>query len=836
MIHPKPSFRLTTLAMAAALCLGTSGAGFAQTAQPAQLPPVMVSGQTASTDRALRDQAAADNVISVVRADGIGRLPDRNVAEALQRLTGVSVERDQGEGRYVRIRGLGPDLNAVTINGSLVPAADAGRRAVALDVLPSSLIRSLVVTKTLLPEMDANSLGGSIDVQTVSAFDHKGRFVSVDLGAGHASIVGRNSPSGSVVWSDLFAGGTLGIAAGLSVDERRFGSDNTETGGAWDGEALEEFERRDYSITRRRSGLALNVEWKPAEGRLVYARALASRFSDSEQRLAHLIAFDEAQAEGARGDAESVRELKDRKEAQSIRSLVLGTDQRIGDWRVQAALGVSEAREETPRHLGNAVFEAEDLFGNLGFANTRQPRLLAPAAVDNAGAYALSEVELESSLHRDRERNLRLDLSRTLRLGGVDTDLKFGAKASRRTKTNSVTIWKFEDLGDPPLSLSDAQRSLAAFADRAPAYAFGSFGPGIRSAPILGLLTGADLAAARDDEESTLGSLQVDEHIDAAYLQGSFQIGASTLIAGLRHEATRLRSVGSGLNEGEFESIEVRQRYRHWLPGLHLRHDLDQRTALRAAWSNAVVRPTLEQLSPSFVFDGSEASFGNPDLKPLRAANLDLGVERQLGYAGAISAYLFHKRIRNFVYATDLAGSGDWADFDEALTWANGDKARVQGLELSWQRAWRDLPGAWSGLFTGVNATFTRSKARIGRVDNGVFQTREVALPSQSDRAINLVLGYETPRIGVRLAANHKSAYLLEVGDALDPARDLTVDAQTHLDLSLRYSVNRQLSVVFEALNLGNEPYYVHASRRSQNAQFETYGRSYRINLKWALH
>lgn len=836
MIRPHPALRPSALACAAVLALVAPGTLQAQSAAPLPVPVVVITGQAASTDRALRDQAAADNVTSVVRADGIGRLPDRNAAEALQRLTGVSVERDQGEGRYVRIRGLGPDLNAVTINGSLVPAADADRRAVALDVLPSSLIRSLVISKTLLPEMDANSLGGTIDVQTISAFDHRGRFLSLDLGAGRTVLDGRTSPGGALVWSDLFAGGTLGIAAGVSLDERRFGSDNTETGGAWDGDALEEFERRDYTITRRRSGLALNVEWKPAEGRRVHARALASRFSDNEQRLAHIVAFDEPQREGARGDAESVRELKDRQEAQSIRSLVLGTEQRLGDWRLQAALGSSEAKEVTPRHLANAVFEADDLFSGVGFTHTQQPRLLAPAAIDSASAYALSEIELESSLHKDREHNLRLDLSRTLRLGTVETELKFGAKASRRHKTNRTTVWKFEDLGDAPLSLSDAQRSLSAIAGAAPAYTLGSFGPGLRSAPILALLAGADLDAARDEEESTLGTLQVDEDIDAAYLQGTFQFGASTVIAGLRHEATRLRAVGSGLREGSFEPVEVRQRHRHWLPGLHLRHDLDPNTALRAAWSNAVVRPTLEQLSPSFVFDGSEASFGNPGLKPLRAANLDLGIERQLGYAGAVSAYVFHKRIRDFVYATDLAGSGDWAAFDEARTWTNGDKARVHGLELSWQRAWRDLPGAWSGLITGVNATFTRSKATIGRMDDGTLKTREIALPSQSDRALNLMLGYETPTLGLRLAANHKSAYLLEVGDALDPARDLTVDAQTHVDLSLRWSFSRQLSVVFEALNLGNEPYYVHASRRAQNAQFETYGRSYRINLKWALN
>lgn len=271
----RPAPRLTALAAALSAVLPLH----AQTPPAAPEPQrVEVTGQAASSDRALRDQQAADNVVSVVRADGIGRLPDKNAAEALQRLPGVSVERDQGEGRYVRIRGLGPDLNAVTLNGSLVPSAEADRRAVALDVLPSALIRSLVVTKTLTPDMDANSLGGTVDVQTVSAFDHKGRFFSADLGVGHESNTGRTSPSAAIVWSDLFADGRLGVAAGFSVDQRRFGSDNVETGGAWDGDALEEFERRDYRITRARAGLC-------AERRVEAGRRLADLRAPGGQPL-----------------------------------------------------------------------------------------------------------------------------------------------------------------------------------------------------------------------------------------------------------------------------------------------------------------------------------------------------------------------------------------------------------------------------------------------------------------------------------------------------------------------------------------------------------------------
>ena len=113
----------------------------------------------------------------MVHADGIGQLPDDNAAEALQRIPGVSTERDQGEGRFVSVRGLGADLNAVTINGTLVPAPESDRRGVALDVLPSELVQSLAVVKTLTPDMDANSLGGTVQVESLSAFDHDGLFL-----------------------------------------------------------------------------------------------------------------------------------------------------------------------------------------------------------------------------------------------------------------------------------------------------------------------------------------------------------------------------------------------------------------------------------------------------------------------------------------------------------------------------------------------------------------------------------------------------------------------------------------------------------------------------------
>lgn len=813
------------VAWAATLSLGLPA--WAQSTAP---QAVIVTGQAVSTDRALRDQAAADTITSVVRADGIGQLPDKNTAEALQRLPGVSVERDQGEGRYVRIRGLGPDLNTVTLNGSLVPAPERDRRAVMLDVLPSSLVRSLVVSKTLTPDQDANSLGGTVDVRSFSAFDQPGRFLALDAGLGHETNTGRRSPNGALAWSDRMLGGTLGVAIGLSYEQRKFGSDNVETGGAWDGDALEEFERRDYRITRERQGLALNLEYRPREGTQAWLRLVHARFSDDEQRQKHAIEFDEPQAEGERGEAESVRELKARKEVQTIDTLVLGGVHRFGPWRLEAALGSSRAVERTPQHIATAAFEAEDSFENAGYSDRSRPQLAAPASMLDAAPYALKEIELEQTRVADREHNLRLDLGRSLAWGTGAVDLKFGAKASRRSKTSEQTTWVLEDFDGPS--------ALAGYSTGAVDYAWGRFGPAISSAALRPLVDAADLDDALDDEESTVNDFRIDERIDAAYVQAGFDLSGTRMLVGVRRESTRLDAAGTGLDDDGFRSVRVQRRHSQWLPGVHLRHDLDARTAVRAAWTNSVVRPTFGQLAPGFVIDGDEASFGNPDLKPLRSSNLDLGIERGLGYAGVVSGYVFHKRIRDFIYQTDLAGTGAWTDFDEAVTFVNGGRASVSGIELAYSRSLRELPAPWNALVVGANATFSRSSATIGRLDpdSGTTATRRIALPSQSRRVVNAMIGWETPAWSVRLAANHKSDYLLEVTDVLDASRDLTVRAQTQVDLSARYSIDRRVAVVFEALNLTDQAYDVRTGRGSvRNAQYETYGRTYRLNLKLTL-
>ncbi|WP_454845687.1 TonB-dependent receptor [Pseudomonas farris] len=825
-------FTLTALAMA----IASERLSAAETV--ANTEHVEVVGQAASIDQALKEQRSSDSIKSVVHADGVAQLPDENVAEAVQRLPGVSVERDQGEGRFVSVRGLGPDLNSVTINGTLVPSPESERRAVALDVLPSELVQSLSVIKTLTPDMDANSLGGTVDVKSLSAFDHKGLFYTGSSEASYDKNTHQSSPKFSGAISDRFSLGdgidNFGVAAALSWQKRDFGSDNVETGGAWDfeqGAKLQEFEQRDYDISRERSGGGLNFDYKPDDLSSYYLRTLYSRYKDSETRNSTSLEFADPLAAGELGDAEGSRKLKQREETQEIQSYVLGGERMFGLWTLSGQAGYSRSSEDSPGHIANAAFNGTDDFADSGFYDTEKPRPIIGQGFYNPDNFSLDKVDWEKQKTTDTEKNLRLDLARDYDFSGYASQVKFGGKVSRRNKDNNLDAWVYEDFDD--LGFSDEQLNLSRFQKGTVDYRLGQFGPGISGSAIKQLIGGLNQADFYDETESRVNDFKISEDINAGYLMNTLDIDDWRFIAGMRYEGTEFEAKGTGATDGEFQSTETKRRYHHWLPGLHARYQLDKNTQVRAAWTKSVVRPTFGQLAPGFVIDDDEATFGNPDLKPLESSNLDLGIEHYMGHAGTVSAFVFYKDIKNFVYNTDLAGTGAWADFSEAHTFANGDSAKLYGLELAYSQKFDWLPAPWNGLLLGANTTFSRSDAEIEGFDaaSGINRKRSIDLPNQSDTVGNLMLGWEDDTLSLRLSANYKSDYLFELASINDKAHDLHVDAQTFVDFSARYSLTKNLQVSFEAQNLTDEPYFVYTGNRSYNGQYEEYGPTYKLGL-----
>lgn len=186
-----------------------------------------VKGQREAQNKALNLYRASDAVASFIAADDIGQFVDQNVAESLQRLPGLAIARDQGEGRFVSVRGISAGLSNVTINGMRIGTPEDGSRAVPLDVIPTGSVEGISVVKAPTPDMPGDAIGGSVDVQSASPFDRDGRNIRYRAEASYNELSGETSPKVQFNFSDTFDD-KFGVSFGINFLDRKLESDNIE--------------------------------------------------------------------------------------------------------------------------------------------------------------------------------------------------------------------------------------------------------------------------------------------------------------------------------------------------------------------------------------------------------------------------------------------------------------------------------------------------------------------------------------------------------------------------------------------------------------------------------
>ncbi|MCL1089396.1 TonB-dependent receptor [Shewanella profunda] len=806
------------------------------------LEHIKVVGQQGALSKSMNRQRGADNVLSVVSADVLGNFPDSNISESLQRVPGLSIERDQGEGRFVRVRGMAPDYNSVSMNGARLPSPESDRRAVALDVVPSDLLQSVEVSKTLTPDMDADALGGAIEVKSLSAFDRDDTYLNLSAEASQDSLTDNTNPKLAASYSDIF-GDNFGVAIGTSWYNRDFGSDNVETGGDWDfaddsgfdNAGLNSVDQRDYEINRERLGIGVNFDYRPTDDTDLYLRTLYSEFDDTETRNSAKTKWGSAQQEGELSQGKTTRSLKSRTENQNITSFVLGGETRFERWTLDYQASHSTASAEKPQDIAGAKFVAK--INDTGFTDSKTPQLIAPESYYQAENFELDEIEIADSKAKDTLNSAQLDFTRQLSLGDYPAQVKTGVKISRRDKTNREDIWIYSDFSDQ--GVSDDALILSQYTGNEVDYSLGSFGPGINAASIWQLLNGLDADSNRDEIESTINDFDITEDVNAGYLMGHVDIDKLRILTGLRFEQNKWDSKGYGYDgvNDEFINIENDRDEDHWLPALHLTYRYTDNTVLRGAWTNTLVRPTFGQLAPGYLREEDDGdidlTFGNPDLKSLESMNFDLSLEHYFGNIGLVSAGLFYKDIDNFIYKADLAGRGDYIDAHSAVTFVNGNSAHIFGIELSYVQEFSFLPEPFNGLVLNSNLTYTDSEANISWIDEGSELSRDIPMPSQSDITANLSLGYENSYASVWLSAAYKSEYLQEVTELDDARYDLYEDSHLQWDFVAKAHLTTQLTLYFKGVNLTDEPYYSYAGNSDYNAQYEAYGRTFQLGVQY---
>ncbi|WP_257325395.1 TonB-dependent receptor [Pseudoalteromonas rhizosphaerae] len=806
---------------------------------------IIVYGQSAGQAGAINRQKNATNLKSVVSADSIGQFPDQNAAEALQRLPGIFIARDQGEGRFVGIRGIDPNLNNVTVNGLNVPSPEAGVRSVAMDVLPSELIQSLEVSKTVTPDMDASAIGGSIEVKSLSAFDKAGESYSFTAQGSYNELESKTSPKLSGSYTNVYeldGGLDLGVATAISWFKRDFGSRNMETDGGWSefdvedaatGDKVslfgaEEIEQRQYQITRERLGAALNLDLHSGATDKYYLRTLYSDFSDDEYRQRNEYKFSDGKLldsneSGANfSGAEMDRDTKDRYEEQSILSLVLGGENQLDNWFVEYNVGYSKSEEKEPNRL-DVTFAGKDI--DMGYiARVDTPLLSQSTNAHDLSLFEMDKIEAANNLSEDEELSFKLDFSRDFVWQNNNGEFKFGFKHQNREKRNDVKVAIYD--GD----FLDALGSD--FAAPAPDFDLGSFGPGLDRGAIQAFVRKNKEAFAFNSNESQVESdgqsYVSNEDITAAYAMVSMDIDKLHVVAGVRYEGTKFETQGNQVDlvvdkVSDTETVtttpwQVSKDYDYFLPSLNLRYNISDKLVTRFAYTNTIARPTFSDSAAYQLIETEtvedegvmvterKAEVGNPDLDPYESMNLDASIEYYPGSIGVLSAGVFYKDIDNFIIQQEVQDNGDWDGFDEVVQMVNGGKASLTGIELNWNKTFK------SGFVLGANGTFIDADEK---------------LPNQADTVANIIVGFENHAISTRLSASYKSESF-QFDDA-----DMAVyeDSHMQLDFSSKYYLNDNINVYFNATNLTDEPMYLYHGEKRYNYQYESYGRTFELGF-----
>ena len=828
-----------------ATCIGLAAANSA-TAQDS-LEEIVVVGSRASLASALEKRRNSDKVIGVVDSDAIGNFADINVAESLRRISGIMVENDQGEGRYVTVRGMNTDLNAMTING-VSTAAPEDRRGMILDGVPSDLLDSMTVYKTLTPNLDADTIGGAIDLETITAFSYDSMFVRLKAETSYNELTeDSGNPSLAATFTNRWQlnDGEFGAAVVLSDQSRRIVAHNNENGGWGDSAPNDDYEMRYYDLTRDREGIVVALNYRADSGNNYFINAFHNEYSDVEWRAKWEtrdgLEDNDAQVSGSRytyADGKVDTESKNRTEVREITSLRLGGEFIFSEnSRLEAELFASEA-EQDDRDRQALIFRSKNLGLPFTYDNSdpKKPVVTFPSAFYDPSNFPLKAFEREFALNTDEDSGAKVDFYYSL---NNETDIQLGAKVRSRRKVNEFNFCEYEPVNDILLSSVDYVTPESYLNSVAGPTA--SFGQVTGFIPRLGGGTatlsdgtvcpspGTAFEFGGDEEEESIPADWVtEEDILAAYAMATTQWGDTTLIYGLRYEDTDTTYYGKAY-DGTYAGVtQFKNDYGFLAPSLNVKFNLADDQIVRVGVFRSMVRPGFQESAAGAIVDteDNEIEGGNPSLNPTSAWNFDLSYEWYLSSGSFFGAGIFYKDLRDAIVAVESEDTlFRGAVYDVAGTWINTDNASITGAEVSFQQAWEN------GLLFSAN--YTLSDGETNLPSGSVYGERAIPFFKQAKHTGNITFGYNKDAWDVRLTGNYRSSYLDDIGD--DALSDRYTDDFFQLDLTARYQVSDDLLLTGQIMNLNDAPEYYYFGNDSRLSQYDEYGSTVQVGLRYSF-
>ena len=826
-----------------------------------KLREVVVGGAFNGQRRALSSQKNAMGIVNVVSADQVGKFPDSNIGDALKRISGINVQYDQGEARFGQVRGTSADLSSVTINGNRIPSAEGDTRNVQLDLIPADMVQTIEVNKVVTADMDADAIGGSINLVTKNTPNK--RMFNATAGSGYNAVSKKAQLNLGLTYGDRFFNDKLGLMFSGSYQNAPGGSDNAEFEyDVDDGSVvMKEAQMRQYYVTRERQSYSLALDYEFNPDHKISFKGIYNRRNDWENRYRVVYKdLDESDPSEqsielqTKGGADDTRNA--RLERQQTMDFTLDGEHNLGgrllmDW----AASFSRASEDRPneRYFGLKMDNntGENLINTFHGIGGRAPySTIAIPGLDNEG-WELDELTNSNQSIYENEWKFRLNFELPLMKGLYGNTLRFGGKYTNKEKDRETTMYKYdgEDVNDNPIfNDGGAWREHGSSQIRKGFMVGDNYPEGTHfvSKKYLGSINFNSMQGEPDYEEMS-GNYHAKEEITSAYLRFDQKLGQKLdLMLGLRMEHTALnyRGLNWVVDEDENESLEStgnrKNSYTNWLPSVLLKYDVNDDLKLRASFTETLSRPKYSALIPSVNYNRAdeEATIGNPNLKPTTSYNFDLSAEYYFKSVGLVSVSLFYKSINNVIVdevwkgmdsQLPITGTYDY----EISKPINAYDADLFGVEVAYQRDFGFITPALKCLGFYGNYTYTANKTKNHHFEHRVLEDGEdVDMIGSPEHTANASLFFEKWGFNLRLSYNFASAFVDEMGEVAQ--LDRYYDKVNYLDLNASYTFGKRFktTIYADVTNLLNQPLRYYQGTKDRTAQVEYYGARFNAGIK----
>ena len=851
--------------------------------KPFAMPVTVVAGQTANIEvtlevesqnlevlvtaeraygeaEAVNRERSADNILQVLPADVLRSLPNANMADALGRLPSVTIERDEGEGKYVQIRGTEPRLANVTIDGVNTPSPESGVRQIKLDAIPADIVESVEINKTLQANMDPDGIGGSVNLVTKTASERP--TVNLSGMGGYTPIVkGRGLVETTGTVGQRFgANKRLGALIGGSYDWNGRGIDDLEpvpdlaTVGGQQVRIFDSMDIREYRYYRSRWGLTGSVDYKPSDGSTLYIRVLYSDFHNYGDRWVYSI-NDNLFGNG--GPPSFNAQI--RRPDYAVGSILLGGKHVLTTtW---FAWDASVARSSQVGQVGDrtASFNPDGLASSscqYDLANTKSLYLpqWTPAcfteAYTNQSNFPLHRMQVNHGLTAQLNLQFSGAGAKRYHLGSHLSTIEIGGKFRNAHKFANTFTDNFSPSGTgTPLLLSQFPNKLTNNNYYDGAY---KLGPNPSFTDIYNAFLADKSANPNNYSLSTDTSSQFNfiEKVSAGYVMNTIDFKKVRLVAGVRFEGTNLDTVTPVFDADNnfLGNTKLNGSYVKVLPSASLRFALRSNTNLRLVYSRGFSRPDPQSIAQAVSVDNTAnpilVSLGNPNLRAETADNIDVLFEHYLNPFGVITAGYFYKNLTDPIisHTFNNVTTGTFGSSTCTTTQAcrvtqpvNAGSAWINGFEAAYLQHLTFLPGAFAGLGISANYGYTASRTSFGP---DFSRTDHPRLVRNAPHTWNISPTYDRRRVSVRVGLSYNAANIAAYGEPGNgPFGDNYFYPHLQFDAQGSVRLTHGLTFVMYGLNINNEVFGFYNGSPQYMLQREFYKPTIAAGFRWSpLH